>query len=222
MVREWWAHLLWIPAAAVLGLAITAVLSGWLRWPRGWIVLLYAVLAGSFVLGYLRWSSQDLGQLVARHWLWGLVGAIAVGAFVVRNVMSQPGSAAPRGPELVFNLIWLGLVYGTVDALLLSVIPIVAAWQGLSRLGWTAAWPGRIAVGAIAVCASLIVAATYHWGYVEFRGPSLRAPVLGNGIMSLGFVLTTNPLTAWVSHVAMHVASVLHGMDTTLQLPPHY
>jgi hypothetical protein len=40
--------------------------------------------------------------------------------------------------------------------------------------------------------------------------------------MSLGYLLTNNPITAVFSHIAMHVAGVLHGPATVAQLPPHY
>ncbi len=222
MAREWWAYFLWIPAAAVLGVAVTAGLSGWLRLPRGWVVLVWTVVAVPFLYGYWRWSGLDWQQQLARRWPWGLVVAVIVGAFVVKNVLSQPASATPGGLGLLFDVAWLSLVYGTVDALMLSVLPVCAAWQGLSRVGWTDAWTGRIAAGAVALIASLMVTAAYHWGYLEFRGPSIAAPVFGNGILSLGYLISTNPLAAWVSHVAMHVASVFHGLETTVQLPPHY
>jgi hypothetical protein len=46
--------------------------------------------------------------------------------------------------------------------------------------------------------------------------------VLGNGVISLAYLLTTNPLAALLSHVAMHVTAVLHGLNSAVQLPPHY
>jgi len=50
----------------------------------------------------------------------------------------------------------------------------------------------------------------------------LIQPLIGNGILTAGYLLTGSPLTAVVGHVIMHGAAVLHGMETTLQLPPHY
>ena len=47
-------------------------------------------------------------------------------------------------------------------------------------------------------------------------------PSIGNGVMSLGYILTANPLTAVLSHIAMHIAGVLHGPASVIQLPPHY
>jgi hypothetical protein len=122
----------------------------------------------------------------------------------------------------VFDLLWLGLVYGLLDALLLSVLPVYAVWQAFTELGWTGSWSKRLVVGGAALVASLLVTVFYHWGYPEFRGGQVIAPMLGNGVLSLAYLLTTNPLAAVFSHIAMHVAAVLHGLNTAIQLPPHY
>ncbi len=109
-----------------------------------------------------------------------------------------------------------------LDALFLSVMPVFAIWQAFSGLGWTRSWLKRLVVGGVAVAASLLVTVAYHWGYPEFRGPQVIAPAFGNGAMSLAYLLTTNPLAAVVRHIAMHMSVVLHGLNTAVQLPPHY
>jgi hypothetical protein len=40
--------------------------------------------------------------------------------------------------------------------------------------------------------------------------------------MSLGHVLANKPITAIFNHIAMHVASILQGPASIVQLPPHY
>ncbi len=222
MNSKWWLHLMWVLAAGGLGFLITAALARWLGLPRPWLLLPYLVVAGVFLFAYFRWSGLNLADTTRQHWAWGLVGAALAGAFLVQNVLSQPASARSQGLSLVFDLFWLGLVYGTLDALLLSVMPLLATWRAFSLLGWTAGWPGRLAVGSLALVASLFVTIAYHLGYPEFRGPEVVGPVIGNGVSSLAYLLTTNPLGAVLSHIAMHVAAVLHGPETTVQLPPHY
>jgi len=222
MNKAWYIYLLWIAGGGVLGFAIAAVFAGLLRLPRALFLIPYVVLVSAFLYSYARWSEVDIQDLIVRHWPWGVVGAAIFGAFVVRNVLSQPAFPRPQGLELAFDLVWFGVVYGTLDALLLSIMPVLATWQAFSGLGWTGTWPGRLAVGAVAIAASLLVTAAYHLGYPEFRGPTVGAPVLGNGVMSLGYLLTTNPIAAIFSHIAMHVSAVLHGLETTAQLPPHY
>ena len=56
----------------------------------------------------------------------------------------------------------------------------------------------------------------------EFQGDAIMQPLIGNAIITLGYLLTANPITPIVAHVAMHIAAVLWGMETTVQLPPHY
>ncbi len=222
MNKAWYLYLLWIVAGGVLGFAIAAVFAGLFRLPRALFLIPYVVLVSAFLYAFAHWSEVDIQGLIVRHWPWGVVGAVIFGAFVVRNVLSQPAYPQPQGLELAFDLVWFGLVYGALDALLLSVMPVLATWQAFSSLGWTANWPGRLAVGAAALAASLLVTAAYHLGYPEFRGPGVSAPVFGNSAMSLGYLLTTNPIAAVFSHIAMHVSAVLHGLETTAQLPPHY
>jgi|SRR5579864_3195646 len=220
--RAWWAHIAWVICAAIVGFAVPALFAGGLHVSRAMFVLAYVTVSAIFLYLYVRWSGVAVYSRVRQHWVWGAVGAIVAGAFVVSNVMSQPASAAPSGLELVGAILWLGVVYGTTDALLLSVLPLFATWQALSSLGWTHRWFGRVASGALALIASLAVAGAYHLGFPEFRGASVVAPIIGNGVISFASLLTMSPIAAVGAHIAMHIAAVLHGAETTLQLPPHY
>lgn len=219
---QWWGHLLWILAAGILGFSVTAVFTGWMRLRRAWFVLPYTLTTGLFFCAYLNWSEIDLVAEFQHGWVWGLLGAAVAGAFVTKNVLAQPSSPKREGAGLVFDLLWLGVVYGAVDALLLSVLPVLATWQSLASLGWTESWAGSMATGIIALLASVYVTTAYHLGYSEFQGPDIRGPIIGNSVMSLAYVITGNPFSAVLSHIAMHIAAVVYGLETTVQLPPHY
>jgi hypothetical protein len=221
--RVWWSYLVWIPAAAILGYGIAAIFSGWLHLPRNLFLVPYVILSGLFLYAFKQWSGVSLSELVRQNWIWGLIGAILLGLFLVRNVLSQPASPRSTGLSLVFDLLWSGIVYGGMDALFLSVLPVLAARQAFTALGWTVNMPGKIVVGAIALLLSLFVTPSYHWGFAEYQVPGgLAGPNVGNGVMSLGYLLTSNPLTAVFSHMIMHISGVLHGPASVMQLPPHY
>ena len=213
---------LWVMAAGLLGLVVSSIFAGVLGLPRTLFIVPYLLLVSPFLYAFFRWSRIDLLEQARRHWIWGLTGALVVAVFTVNNVLSQPTSARPQGANLVFNLIWLGVVYGALDALLLSVMPILATKQAVSGLSRNNGWPDRLATGGISLAASLFVTTAYHLGYPEFRGSEIVAPIIGNVIISLSYLFTSNPLAPVISHVVMHVAAVLHGVETTLQLPPHY
>lgn len=221
--RDWWSYLLWVPAAALLGLAVTALFAGILQLPRNLFLIPYVVLVCVFLYAFVQWSGLSLPDLVSHNWIWGVLGAVLFGAFVVNNIFSQPASARSEGLNLAFDILWSGVVYGLIDALLLSVLPVLAVWQAFTVLGWTADWPGKIAVGIIALLGSLFVTICYHFGYPEYRVQGgVFGPTIGNGIMTLGYLVTNNPITAIFSHMAMHIAGVLHGPGSVMQLPPHY
>jgi hypothetical protein len=222
LAPPWWQELAWVAGAAGVTFVVTAAFSGALEMSRGWFVLIYALAAVPILAGYVLWSGIDLRALFTHRWMLGVAGAVVFGTFVVMSVQRQDASARPEGARLIWDLVWLGVIYGLIDALILSVLPVLATWRAFSARGWTATVAGKVGVGALAIGASLIVAAAYHLGFSEYRDSDLRNPLIGNGVMSLGYVLTNNPITAIGSHIAMHVAAVLHGADTTVQLPPHY
>jgi hypothetical protein len=185
-------------------------------------VLAYLGVALPAVIGYLSWCRVDLVGSTTRRWMWGVLGAVVAGTFVVVNVLGQDASPRPEGVALVANLLWGGVVYGLLDALFLSILPITMVWLAAKDLGLIGGWVSKVTVGFAALLGSLFVTILYHWGFTEYQGADIAGPIIGNGVLSLAYLLSGNPLASAVGHVAMHVASVLHGIDTTIQLPPHY
>ncbi len=137
------------------------------------------------------------------------------------GVFRQPASPAPAGGALIAALAWPGFAYGVVDALMLTVLPVLALYG--SRPAAELARPGgRIRAAGAALLGSLLVTAAYHLGFAEFRGAALAGPLIGNAVVTLSYLLAGNPLAPIGAHVVMHLAAVLHGAATTTQLPPHY
>lgn len=221
MIDQVWFYLGWVLAAGLLGFAVAAVFSGWLRLSRRLFLASYFLLGGAFLAGFFLWSQIDLMALFLDNWYWGLLAGTIVAIFLIRNVRSQPASARSTGAELFFDLLWVGLGYGAMDALFLNIMPVLAIWTGFSGIGWTATWVGKIVTGALALLASLLVTLLYHLGYPEFRNRTVLRVLVGNALITMAYVLSSNPLGALVSHITMHVAAVFQGPETVLQLPPH-
>ena len=124
-----WALPAWVLSAVILGAAIPAVFAGLLKLPRAIYLLPYVGLTGAFLFAYVRWSRTCWIETIRRHWVWGLLAAFLVGFFAVRTVLWQAASPSPGGLSLALNLLWPGAVYGTLDALFLSVFPVMATWS---------------------------------------------------------------------------------------------
>ena len=150
MTRAWWGHLLWAFGSGIVGFICAFLFATVLEIPRPLFLLCYLALSCPFLFGYARWSGSHPLRLARQHWIWGLVGAVAIGAFVVFSVFRQDASPRPEGLSLVGDLLWLGIVYGLLDALMLSVVPVVATWRALRALGWTRSLRGTLGVLVLA------------------------------------------------------------------------
>jgi hypothetical protein len=209
----------WVVVAGAVGFAVSAVCSSVLRLPRGTFVLVHAIAVGALAALFTRGAGGQVAQSLRHRPVVALGIGILLGAVLMVGVISGPGGISPAGARLVTALGWYGLVYGGADALLLTVIPVAAVdgrWVSAGSTG------GRVLRGAAAFAASLLVTALYHAGFTEFRGAGLLQPLIGNALVTAGYLLTGNPATPLLSHVLMHAAAVIHGMEATSQLPPHY
>ncbi len=222
MNKTWYAYLFWTLGAAVLSFSIAALFAGVFRLPRPIYLIPYTGLVSLFIYLYIRWSGFDLGSFLRHNWYWGLFGAVFAGFFMVRNILEQPASPHSQGAQLVFDLLWLGVLYGAVDGILLSVFPIVTTRAAFASLGWTAHWYGKIGVALLGLVASFLTILIYHLGYPECRSDIVFEIGGGQSILTTIYLLTNNPFTAVFAHMAMHIAGVLQGPATVMQLPPHY
>ncbi|MDA8125756.1 MAG: hypothetical protein M0009_11275 [Deltaproteobacteria bacterium] len=216
--RQW----LWVFGGAILGMVIAVLFAGVLKLERNLFLVPYSLLITAYLYGYVRYSGLDLKEMFSRYWGRGLLGGAVVGLFVVQSVLRQPSSPTPQGMDLLLNLLWPGVIYGAIDGFLLSVLPVYAVLEASSALGWTSTWPKRIGANTLALVVSLMVVAIYHLGYPEFQNKQVLLPVFGVGLMSLAYIVTKNPIAPVLSHVAMHIAAVIHGLNSVVQLPPHY
>lgn len=222
MNYEFWSMALWVIAASVLGFGISAVFAGWMKLSRRRFLIPYVSIAGIFIYGFTVLNKIDAAAIFAHNWIWGILAGAFLSLYLVKTVRAQPATRQSAGAGFAFDLAWAGLVYGMVDALFLNIMPVVAVWMGAAQLPWVATLLGKIVVGFIALLASLLVTLTYHLGYPEFRDKRVVMVLLGNSLITLAFLLSGNPLGSLVSHTIMHLAAVVQGPETTIQLPPHY
>lgn len=210
----------WVTAAALLGALSSTIFSSILGFSRDLFVGLHAVAVVGFISVFVRIEGIDPRVQFRRRWLGGLIAGALTGALLARTVLSQPASVRPGGVNLAWALLWDGGLYGIIDALLLNILPVLIVY-GARSAGELRNPAARWRWGLSALLASTIITAAYHFGFTEFRGPTLVAPLIGNAIVTLSYLASGSPIAALLSHAVMHGAAVLQGMATTVQLPPH-
>jgi hypothetical protein len=212
----------WLAAGFVVAFAVPFVFADVLRLPRDLYYGIYAAAVLAFFVLWARATGQRLDVMIRRHCVLavvlGVVFAVVL-SFVV--VWTEPASGGPGGLDLVWAVLWRGVVYGAVDGLLLSAFPILAVFAAADGSRLRRRKAGTVAIGAAALLASLVMAAVYHLGYSDFRSAKLTKPVAGDVVWSVPTLVTLNPIGAPIAHVGLHVTAVLHSYDTETFLPPH-
>jgi hypothetical protein len=212
--------LLWLGAAAVLFLLVPWIGTDRLELQPDLYYLGYFTVAVSFLVVFLVVHASTLRPLWTGNLRPSLLIGAAVGAVLAVRVFKQAATVHPYDWRYGFQIIWRGVVYGSVDALTLYVFPAAVAYllmhgnrEGLRR---------KVAFAGLALALSLVVTTTYHLGYTEYRDDTIKYPEIGALFANVPTALAGNPLGAVVAHGAMHVSAVVHQNEGGAQhmLPP--
>lgn len=212
--------LLWLGAAAILFFLVPFVGTDWLELQPDLYYLGYFTVAVAFFATFVAVHASALRILWTEHlWQSLLIGALA-GAALAIGIFNQAATPHPDGWTFGFQIIWRGLIYGAVDALTLYVFPAAVAYLLLH--GNRKGFGRKAAFAGLALVLSLLVTTTYHLGYSEYRGETIKSPEIGALVANVPTALTGNPLGAVLTHATMHVSAVVHQNEGGAQhmLPP--
>lgn len=210
----------WLTGGALLFFLVPLIGTGLLGLQPDLYFLIYFTAAVAW-FAVFAWSNA-----VALHDLWrhGFGFSLAVGAVVglglAALVLSQEATGHPEGWRFAFEIVWRGVAYGAVDALTLFVFP--AAVAHLLMRGNRQGALRKLGFAGLTMGLSMLVTASYHLGYAEFRDADLRSPEMGAIAANIPAALTGNPVGSVVAHSTVHVVAVVHQREggTTQMLPP--
>jgi hypothetical protein len=211
-------HGAWFVFGSALGFAVPYVGVSVLGLQHDVYYLIYFATTLALIGAYARIEAIDLRAVFVRRWKWSLLIALPVTAFVVANVMSANATVRPGGAYLAFEVAWRGIGYGVIDALLLTAFPCMVAYNVLR--GRIRGWRGHLRYVALALPLVMVITATYHLGYPQYREDGVRQPEIGNTIISIPAFATANPIGSVIAHASMHTTAVLHSYETDVFLPP--
>jgi hypothetical protein len=214
-------HLAWLIGGLVLAFLVPFVFADTLDLPRDLFYGVYVVSVAAFFLLWAKTTGQPIGPMIRRRWRLAVALGLLAAAILAVIVLQKDSTARAEGVDFVGALLWRGVVYGAADGLLLSVFPILAVFAIFDGTKARKRVVGKIAIGSAALVASMVMTATYHLGYSDFRSEKLRQPVAGSVVWSAPTLLTLNPIGAPIAHAGLHVSAVFHSYETDLFLPPH-
>jgi hypothetical protein len=212
-------HVAWFTAVSAVAFSIPYVGVSVLELQHDVFYLVYFAVTVAVVATYARVERVDVAEVFRRRWRWSLVVGAVVGGFLVFNVFNTEGATPrPHGAYFVFELLWRGVGYGMIDTLLLTVFPCFVAYKLLH--GRVAGLKAKVRVTALTLPLVLIITATYHSGYPQYRRDGLSRPETGNVLISIPTFATANPVGSVVAHVAQHVTALTHAYESRIFNPP--
>ena len=117
-----------------MAFVIPLVFSSWLELHHDVYYLVYFTFVAAVVGTYVRVSEINVTEVVTANWKLSVAVGIASAAFVTWSVLGRIQSTLhPSGAYFVFEIGWRGILYGFVDALLLSAFPGLIAWELMQR-----------------------------------------------------------------------------------------
>jgi hypothetical protein len=213
------AQFVWFVGGAALGFLIPYVFSSLLGLQHDLYYGIYFALVGLFLTAYVRTTGVSVRDTFTRSLPLTLVLGLIIAGLEVMNILrTSPVTAHPAGAYFGFELVWRGVLYGAVDALLLTAFPAMVAF-GLMG-GDLHSIMRHIGFAAMALVLTIVITGTYHWGYRQYRQDGLQAPEQGNIIMTLPTLISGNPVGTIIAHATMHVTANVRSYETPVYLPP--
>lgn len=210
----------WLAGGALLFFAIPFVGTDMIGLQPDLFYLIYFTIALVWFAAFLATYRTELRGLWRLNLTWSLVVGALAGIGVAAIVFSSAATDHPDGWRWWFEIGWRGVVYSSIDALTLFVFPAAVAY--LLMHGDRTGAKRKVGYGGLVLALSLLVSASYHLGYPEYRDSDLRSPLIGTVMTDSAAVLTGNPLGAFLTHGTAHVSAVVHQEEggPTQMLPP--
>jgi hypothetical protein len=212
-------HLAWYAGVCAVAFLVPYLGVSVLDLQHDLFYLVYFAITSAVVVTYVRVERVDVAEIFRGRRRWSLGVGVVLAGFLVFNVFkTADGTARPHGAYFVFELLWRGVGYGIVDTLLLTIFPCFVATMLLR--GQVAGLRGKLRFTALMLPLVIVLTATYHSGYPQYRQDGLSRPETGNVLISVPTFATANPVGSIVAHVSQHITAVTHAYESRIFNPP--
>jgi len=212
-------HLAWFAGVCAVAFLVSYLGVSVLDLQHDLFYLVYFAITITLVVTYVRVERVDVAEVFRGRRRWSLGVGLVLTGFLVFNVFkTADGTARPHGAYFVFELLWRGVGYGIVDTLLLTIFPCFVATMLLR--GQVAGLRGKLRFTALMLPLVIVLTATYHSGYPQYRQDGLSRPETGNVLISVPTFATANPVGSIVAHVSQHITAVTHAYESRIFNPP--
>ena len=210
-------HLLWFCDGLLLFFGL-AWLSSTLRLDNDFYYAVFIWTALTFFYLYLRATSSTVVRWARDQWRWSLLLGGLASVYLVVAVWNANPTERPGGLLLAFEILWRGIAYGVVDALVLTAFPLAVA-VGVFGAD-TSGVRRRVGISALTLTLVWVMSATYHLGFDQFDRSDLVTPQRATTVVAVPSVLTLNPVGSVMAQTVLHVAVTIRAFESDVLVPP--
>jgi hypothetical protein len=213
-----WKHLLWIPPNAVLVFGLPYLLVKLLKFSNDIYYIWLYIVSIAFIVIYARLTHFNWGASLKTGWALGTILGVFVGlAFLSLASMSNPAIENSFLSVNIIPLLWRGLLYGLISAILISVFPFIVVWRALS--GSNPGGTRKIGVTLVAIISIALMSSLYNLGLSDLRNDNLTNQIGKSMIASVPTIISGSPLAAPISNVLLQISESiksgnLDGIET--------
>lgn len=216
----WQAAVIGYLTVLIAAFLVTFVVTDLLRLRRSVYVGVLTLTVIALGWWYIAFSGTTIADAAASNVVWGIAAGLVIAAIVTPMVRRLPSHEPATGRDRPGVIAWEDVVYGTAEALLLAVYPVLTVWQATTAAGWTNTAAGKAAAATVAIVGSLVVILVHHLGYQQFRAraarPMLAGALFACGLQAVAFLLTGSVIAPIVAHIVLHTELKMRGDE----LPP--
>jgi hypothetical protein len=129
--ETWTVQRRWFAIAALVGFVVPLIGSSVLDLQHDVFLGFYFAAVLALTWAYTTATGADWRAILVRNWKASVLLGVVFAFVLVRNVLSEDATAHPDGVYYWFELIWRGALYGSIDALLLTVLPCTMVHRAL-------------------------------------------------------------------------------------------
>jgi hypothetical protein len=177
-------HVIWFAGVCGVAFFIPYVGVSVLSLQHDLFYLTYFAITMALIAAYVRLEQVDVRTIFRCRWRWSVgIGTVLATVLVLNVFKTSDATPRPQGAYFVFELLWRGVGYGVVDTILLTIFPCLVAYKLLR--GRVEGLKGKLRLTAVMLPLVIIITATYHLGYPQYRQDGVSRPETGNVLISI-------------------------------------
>lgn len=198
-----WKHILWMLGACLLVFDLPLIFLRIIGVGIDLFYLIFLAAGIAFIISYLRKTGLQLRPALRSGWAMGSIFAVFIGIGLLSYTISiKSGIYQSELNTNVMVIIWRGVIFGIISAVMISVFPFITIWRSFAGNN-----PGnlrKVGVSILAVIAIFVTSFSYSAGISGFNKDRIIYNAKMSVLTGIPTLLSGNPLASPIAGAFLH------------------